>query len=108
MQNNGRNPWDARLVQWMSRGSETAESRGWTPKARAAYAVIYVILAIIYGGAFFYIMAGALVVLALVLGVREYKQRHASQARDRIDRICSTVSLIPMLHAAAATASFSR
>jgi hypothetical protein len=38
-------PWDARLVEWMARGSNEARGggrRAWTPKERAAYAVFWV------------------------------------------------------------------
>jgi hypothetical protein len=36
-----REPWDARLVAWMSRGSDKAGSGGtaWTPRQRVVYLV---------------------------------------------------------------------
>jgi hypothetical protein len=75
MQNDGSKPWDARLTEWMQRGSSTAKSAAWTPRTRAFYALIYVILAITYGGWFFYIIAGLLVAVSLGLGLRELRQR---------------------------------
>jgi hypothetical protein len=75
MTGDDRKPWDTRLVEWMQRGSSTAKSVTWTPRARAFYAFVYLVLAITYGGAFFYTMAAGLVAASVILGVREVRQR---------------------------------
>jgi hypothetical protein len=76
MTSDDRKAWDQRLVEWMQRRSNTAKSTAWTPRTRAIYATVFVILAIVYGGAFNYAVAGLLVVTSLVLGLGELRQRH--------------------------------
>jgi CHASE2 domain-containing sensor protein len=78
MTSDDRKAWDARLVEWMQRGSSTAKSTAWTPKTRVAYAVIWLVAAVISGSALFYVLAGWLVLVSLVLAVCEYRQ-HARQ-----------------------------
>jgi hypothetical protein len=46
MQNDESKPWDARLVDWMSRGSGEARAgvkHQWTPKQRVAYGAFWTI-----------------------------------------------------------------
>jgi hypothetical protein len=84
MPDEDRRPWDARLVDWMSRDSQKARSsRKTTPKQRGALLTLYAVLGIlntttgdrhwIYWGGFIAILA--LIALALSLWERRHRSR---------------------------------
>jgi hypothetical protein len=76
MLDNERKPWDARLVEWLSRDSQTAGgSRKSTPKERAALLAIwsvYVGLRALTGGSspWFLAYGAAVIFIAIVLLLR--------------------------------------
>jgi hypothetical protein len=74
MINDDRKPWDARLVERMQRGSSTAKDARMAPRARAYYALIYVTLAIVWGGLFFYLVGALMVVTTLGLWQAERRR----------------------------------
>lgn len=71
MQNDDRKAWDARLVEWMSRGSSTAKSTKWTPKQRLAIVLLYLIGAGVLNRTFFYVLAGINAIMHLAMWQRE-------------------------------------
>jgi len=63
-------PWDARLVDWMSRGSNTARGDRMTPEAACFIAVSYVILAVLNHNPGWYVLAALAVANALRVVIR--------------------------------------
>jgi len=58
-------PWDARLVEWMSRGSDTARGGRMTPAAACFIAVGYIVLAVLNRNPGWYVLAALAVANAL-------------------------------------------
>jgi hypothetical protein len=63
-------PWDARLVEWMSRGSDTARGGRMTPEAACFIAVGYVVLAVLNHNPGWYVLAALAVANALRVLIR--------------------------------------
>jgi hypothetical protein len=78
-----RKPWDARLVEWMQRGSDKAESSKWTAKQRLAIVLLYLIVAVVLDETFFYVLAGANAIIHLALWQRERKRRATGSPSSR-------------------------
>jgi len=66
-------PWDARLIEWMQRGSSSANAgrRSWTNKSRTLFAAYWVIFGIAFGEYSYCAIAGVGVVVFGVLWLRE-------------------------------------
>jgi hypothetical protein len=70
-----REPWDARLIGWMSRGSNTARGGRMTPEAACFVAVSYVILPVLYRNPGWYVLAALAVANALRVVLRTRSPR---------------------------------
>jgi hypothetical protein len=83
MYNADREPWDARLVEWMSRGSGTARGGGKTkPRDRALLGAFWIIYLTVHTaidhGRWVYVVGYCLfvVLVLLVTGARERTPHH--------------------------------
>jgi hypothetical protein len=73
-----RKPWDARLIEWMQRGSGGPEDQGerkMTPKQAAYFALLYVAWAGIENKLYLYVLAGLCVGNFAWVCIRTRKQR---------------------------------
>jgi hypothetical protein len=74
MANDGREPWDARLIERMSRGSDKAETRRWTPRQWTYYGLIWIVGGIVSRDPYWYGLAGAVFLIAIVVRLRDLRR----------------------------------